>query len=144
MGMVMSMGWDYVSELQSPTGLLFEHGKPWWNDADRGKLLIRPPEFSGNPISRVICSKQEERANGMMNLTLRSIFIRTCKWLFTCPKILRHGASGFTSPPKEGVLRIFIALKNQSPLPGSILRTLGPVASTLITTPPWRQANLNI
>jgi len=34
----MSMGWDYVSELRSPTGLLFilqvihEHGKPWQND----------------------------------------------------------------------------------------------------------------
>ena len=25
---------------------------------------------------------------------------------------LRHGTDGFTSPPKEGVLRIFFALKN--------------------------------
>jgi hypothetical protein len=25
---------------------------------------------------------------------------------------LRHGIDGFTSPPKEGVLRIFFALKN--------------------------------
>jgi hypothetical protein len=32
--------------------------------------------------------------------------------------ILRHGADGFTSPPKKGVLRIFIALKNPSPEPG--------------------------
>jgi hypothetical protein len=30
-------------------------------------------------------------------------------------KSLRHGTSGFTSHPKEGVLRIFIALKNQLP-----------------------------
>jgi hypothetical protein len=30
---------------------------------------------------------------------------------FTCRKILRHGTSGFTSNPKEGLLRIFIALK---------------------------------
>jgi hypothetical protein len=29
-------------------------------------------------------------------------------------KIIRHGADGFTSPLKEGVLRIFIALKNPS------------------------------
>jgi hypothetical protein len=34
--------------------------------------------------------------------------------LLTCRKILRHGADGFTSPPKKGVLRIFIVLKNQS------------------------------
>jgi len=27
---------------------------------------------------------------------------------------LRHGTDGFTSPPKEGVLRIFFALKNQA------------------------------
>jgi hypothetical protein len=31
-----------------------------------------------------------------------------------CHKILRHEAYGFTSPPKEVVLRIFIALKNPS------------------------------
>jgi hypothetical protein len=36
----MSMGWDYVSELRPPTGLLFipqmiyEYGQPWWNDID--------------------------------------------------------------------------------------------------------------
>jgi hypothetical protein len=36
----------------------------------------------------------------------------------TCSKISRHGANGFTSPPKEGVLRIFIALKNPSPSAG--------------------------
>jgi hypothetical protein len=30
---------------------------------------------------------------------------------FTCRKILRHGTSCFTSHPKEGVLRIFIAIK---------------------------------
>jgi hypothetical protein len=31
---------------------------------------------------------------------------------------LQHGADGFTSPPKEVVLRFFIALKNPSPLAG--------------------------
>jgi hypothetical protein len=32
-----------------------EHGEPWWNDAvNRRKLLIRPPELSGNPASSVI------------------------------------------------------------------------------------------
>jgi hypothetical protein len=39
----MSMGWDYVSELQPPTGLLFisqltyEYREPRWNDTDREK-----------------------------------------------------------------------------------------------------------
>jgi hypothetical protein len=47
---------------------------------------------------------------------------------------LRHGTDGFTSPLKEVVLRIFITLKN--PRSGSNPRTLGPVASTLTTSPP--------
>jgi hypothetical protein len=39
---IMSIGLENVYELQPPTGLLFtlqviyEHGEPWWNDADRG------------------------------------------------------------------------------------------------------------
>jgi hypothetical protein len=54
---------------------------------------------------------------------------------FTCCKILQHGTSGFTSYPKEGVLWIFIALKNLSPRLGLNPRPLGPVAGTLTTTP---------
>jgi hypothetical protein len=60
----------------------------------------------------------------------------------TCRKILRHGTSGFDFHPKECVLRIFIALKNPSPWPGSNPQTLGPVASTLTTTPPRRPLTL--
>jgi hypothetical protein len=39
----MSMGWNYVSELRPPTGLLFilnmiyGHEETRWNDIDRGK-----------------------------------------------------------------------------------------------------------
>jgi hypothetical protein len=39
---------------------------------------------------------------------------------------------------EEGVLRIFIALKNPSPWPGSNPQPLGPVASTLTITSPRR------
>jgi hypothetical protein len=56
----------------------------------------------------------------------------------TCREILQHGTSGFTSHPKEGVLRIFIALKNPSPWPGSNPQPLGPVAITLTITLPRR------
>jgi len=44
---------------------------------------------------------------------------------------LRHGTDGFTSPPKEGVLRIFSPLKIQGLWPGLNLRTWVPKASTL-------------
>jgi hypothetical protein len=38
---------------------------------------------------------------------------------------LRHGTDGFTSPPKEVVLRIFIALKNPSSSAGFEAANLG-------------------
>jgi hypothetical protein len=55
----------------------------------------------------------------------------------TCRKILGHETSGFPVR-EEVVLRIFIALKNPSPWLGSNPQTLGPVTSTLTTTPPMR------
>jgi hypothetical protein len=59
-------------------------------------------------------SKQEEWAKGVMNLALK-YFCSYLQVIFTCHKILLHGASGFTSPPKEAMLQIFIAFKNPSP-----------------------------
>jgi hypothetical protein len=61
------------------------------------------------------------------------------KRTFTCRKILRHGISGFTSHPKEDMVRIFKAFKHLLPWPDSNPRPLGPVASTLTTTPPRRK-----
>jgi hypothetical protein len=88
--------------------VIYEHGERWWNDIDREQLLIRPPELSGKPSSSHIVAKQEKLAKEIMILTFRSIFVHTSKFSFTY--ILRHEAHGFTSPPKEGVLRIVIAL----------------------------------
>jgi hypothetical protein len=57
---IMSIGWEYISEVRPPTGLLFisqviyEHGEPYCNNIDMGKSLIRPTELSGNSASRVI------------------------------------------------------------------------------------------
>jgi hypothetical protein len=61
-------GLKLVSELLPPTDLLlvlkviYEHGKPWWNDIDRGKLLIRPPEFCGSTTSSHLVAS---RRNGL-------------------------------------------------------------------------------
>jgi hypothetical protein len=44
----------------------------------------------------------------------------------TCRNILRHGADGFTSPPKEGEIQIFIALTNSFPSAGFEPANLGP------------------
>jgi hypothetical protein len=95
--------------------MIYEHGELWWNDTDRGKLLIHPPELPDNPTSRYLVAKHEELAMEMMNFALQSISFHTSKGSLKCRKILQHGADGFTDPPKEGVLWIFIALKNPSP-----------------------------
>jgi hypothetical protein len=40
--------------------VIYGHEKPWCNDTDRGKLLICPPELSGNATSSHLIAKQEE------------------------------------------------------------------------------------
>jgi hypothetical protein len=48
----MSMGWDDVSELWPPTGLLFisqainEYGQPQWNDIEKGQPNISDKNLS--------------------------------------------------------------------------------------------------
>jgi hypothetical protein len=61
---------------------------------------------------------------------------------------LRHGNHGFTSLPKEGVLRIFMPLKIRRLRPGLNPRTWVPAAITLTPRPPkplrWPVAQLLI
>jgi hypothetical protein len=93
--------------------VIYEHEETWWNDIDRRQLLIRPQELSGNPTSSHLVAS---RKNGRRKLW---IFFFPCEYfclyvasdLLHAVKILRHGASGFTSLPKEGVL-LFIAFKH--------------------------------
>jgi hypothetical protein len=90
--------------------------------------------------NRVIQYKiRRNLAKKIVNLTFGKYFCSYFEVLFfTCRKILRQGVSGFIYPPKEGVLRIFIALENPSPCMGLNPLILGQVASTLIITPPRR------
>jgi hypothetical protein len=59
-------------------------------------------------------------------LILRATYLyHTPQGFLTCRKILRHRSDGFTSPPKEGVLRIFIALENPLSTAGFETSNLG-------------------
>jgi hypothetical protein len=49
--------------------VIYEHGKPWWNDINRIKLLIRAPELSGNLTSSHLVANQINLAKEMMNLS---------------------------------------------------------------------------
>jgi hypothetical protein len=63
---------------------------------------MRPAESSS--------SKAGDTGEGNDEFGFAMYFFHTSKGSLTCRKILGHGASGFNSPPKEGVLRNFIAL----------------------------------
>jgi hypothetical protein len=51
-------------------------------------------------------------AKKMMYLAFKASLFTLQSDFFAYSKLLQHGATGFTSPPKEGILRIFITLKN--------------------------------
>jgi hypothetical protein len=69
MMMIASMVWDNISDLRPPTVIyitrvIYEHREQWWNDAERGKIQIRPLELSGNPTSSHMAAC---RRNGRRN-----------------------------------------------------------------------------
>jgi hypothetical protein len=139
------MGWNYVSELRPPTGLFFiprvicEHGEPWWWWC---RLGITP-----DSPTRVLWQSYQQRHLGRLGgmdegvRILPAQYLTYLKGFLTC-KILRHRTSVFTSHPKECVLRICIALKSTLRRPGLNPLPLGPVASTLTTTPPRRRSRM--
>jgi hypothetical protein len=134
----------YVSEPRPPTGLLFiprvicERGEPWWwmmmttMSAEENSWLV-----SQSPLANLPAETSGSEYEKLTKVWVFLSIFHTSTDLLTC-KMLRHGTSGFNSHPNECMLRIFIALKNPSPLPGLNPQSLGPVASTLTTkTPRW-------
>jgi hypothetical protein len=81
-------------------------------------------------------TSETSRRNGQRSGN--SAYLRYLKESLTCLKNLRNETSGFTSHPKEGVLQIFIALKNPSPQPSFNPWPLGSLASILTGAPPRR------
>jgi hypothetical protein len=88
----------------------------------------------------VLPAETSEKVGGIDEwVRILSISIRnTSRVLLHAVKSYDMGPSRFTSHPKEGVLPIFIALKNPSPQMGLNPQPLGIVANTLTITPPRR------
>jgi hypothetical protein len=97
-------------------------------------LLCCPSELYSPPIHRpeffaVVAAETPNRESGRkwrdmtaeLCPSLRLSYLKGC---LTCRKILRHGADGLTSPRKEVILRIFIALEN--PLQSAGFKPLEP------------------
>jgi hypothetical protein len=138
---LIMMEWDWHLRITADTGLSFilwvnVSGEPWW-----WCRLGITPDLSTRAHWQSYQQRHLERVGGMdegMRI-LHIQYLWYINWSITCHKILRHGTSGCTSHPQEGVLRVFIALKNPLSHPGLNPWLLGPVASTLTTTPlRWR------
>jgi hypothetical protein len=114
--LIMLMGWD-VSEPRPPVGLLFipwvicKHGEPWWWWCWLGKTPYSSRDLWQSYQQRHMgVSMRNERRSGHSAYQ----YLRYINGSLICHKILQHGASSFTSHTKEGVLWVFIALKNSS------------------------------
>jgi hypothetical protein len=83
-----------------------------------------------SPCESTQWRKVELRARNVREFCLKFDFHVTFRDLLHAVK-LRHETDGFTSPPKEGVLRISFALKIWRLRPGANPRTWVPKASTL-------------
>jgi hypothetical protein len=113
----------------------------------RAMVMLMPAEKAPDSSTRALWQSYQQRlVEGRRNGRRSSNFVyqhlRCVNGSLTRRKNLRQ-ASGFTFHPKEGVLRTFIALRNQSSSGLLKPRPLGPVTSTLTTTPPrglWRSS----
>jgi hypothetical protein len=110
----------------------------------RAMVIMMPAGDNPDSSTRALWQSYQQRHLGQvggMDKRVRVLHIQYLRYLkgsLTCSKC-DNGTFGFTSHLREGVLWIFIALKNPSPWPGLNPRPLGPVASTLTTTPlRWR------
>jgi hypothetical protein len=72
-----------------------------------------------------IVANKDELGEGNDEFGQTKYFCSYFQVIFISSKILRHRTDGFTSPPKEVVLRIFIALKNRSSSAGFEPANLG-------------------
>jgi hypothetical protein len=111
---LIMMGWDYVSELRPPMGILLipqvicEHGEPWWWWCQLGdnSWLIHQSSLAVLSAETSGASRRNGRSENFAYQYLKYL-----KGYLTCCKLLRHGTSGFTSHPKEGALWILSPLK---------------------------------
>jgi hypothetical protein len=71
------------------------------------QLLTCPPEVPGN-TTKSSSSNAGGTGKGNYEFSLTKYLFQ---WSLKCRKTLQYGADGFTSPPKEVVLRIVIVLK---------------------------------
>jgi hypothetical protein len=108
--------WRYSPDraLASLMGIMIVCSTMWgYQLHDRPILvtLIQPSKTSSSNYQRLSWRSRETRVRILPSTNrARGVLLHAVN--------LRHGTDGFTSPPKEGVLRILSPLKNHRPRPG--------------------------
>jgi hypothetical protein len=119
--------------------MIYEHGDPWQNDIDRVNWFIHQISLAFLPVE-----SSSSKSGGTWRIKwwiwLSKYHSSCVKVIFYRRKILWHETDGFTSPPNDGVLHIFTALKFHRLLPGLNPRTLGALTGTITITPPRRRS----
>jgi hypothetical protein len=97
---------NHVDIMRLPTPLLFiphviyEHGKPWWNDTDRGNSLFHQSSLVVLPVDSFTC-KTGGTGEGHKEFCLIEYLFHTSKGYLICRKILRHGANDLQLEDQE-------------------------------------------
>ena len=104
-------------------------------------LFSNVPTFATSRLQGIPAAKGGTtwERNGRWILPENALLPRNIQGSLTCRK-LRRGTDSFTSPPKEGVLRIFFALKNPTASVGfepANLCTKGQHATSRLPKPPF-------
>jgi hypothetical protein len=85
---------------------------------------------------RHLVAKRRETGREVVAEFCLSVSLSCLKRSLTCRKILVHRADGFTSPPKEGVLRIFSPLEVHRSRTGLNPLKSSPIVRTTTIKPP--------
>jgi hypothetical protein len=88
-------------------------------------LLIHPPELSGINQQKYLVAKQEKFGEKWRWILSTKYLFHTMHGSLTCHTVFRNWASGFTSPQKEVILRVFIVMKSPSSSAGYESANLG-------------------
>jgi hypothetical protein len=141
---IMSMGWDYVSELRTSTCLLLiiqvidGYGETRWNDINRINSFVQRSSLEIYEQSHLVVIWWNGEGND--EFCLQKYLIRTSKGSLTFRKILRLGGNDFNPPPQGRILQ---PLKIHRPRPCLNVRTLGKGKKTQ-TTRPMRTTYLTV
>jgi hypothetical protein len=125
--MIMSMGWDYVSELRPSRAYC---SFPMWyiSMEDHGGMIStgETPDSSTRSLWQCYEQTPSSKSRGTwqtMNLAFENLCFTLRSDFLTCCNILRDEADGFTFPPKVSCRFLSLDLNR---------RTLGPMASILL------------